>query len=142
MQIFIFCINPTFPSLLLSTHPSLIHTVLMSLCALPHFPYYPFLHTPPPPLLHSSLISPSSCPWKTPRQSCPGSRGTQMPTASGLWLSLLCQVCQVCVCGVTGKPTPCWLRPSAGTGVSMVPETGSLVSLPLHAAITLANGSS
>lgn len=48
----IFCINPTSPSLLLSTHPSLTHTVSMSLCALSHFPYYPFLST----------FSPSSIP--------------------------------------------------------------------------------
>ena len=32
--------------------------------------------------------------------------------------------------------------PSSGAGVSMVPETGSPVSLPLHAGITLINGSS
>ncbi|CAJ1062485.1 uncharacterized protein LOC113136573 isoform X1 [Xyrichtys novacula] len=48
----IFCINPTSPSPLLSTHLSLTHTVLMSLCALSHFPYYPFLHAfSPPPFL-------------------------------------------------------------------------------------------
>lgn len=44
----IFCINPTSPSLLLSTHPSLTHTVSMSLCALSHLPYYLFLHAFPP----------------------------------------------------------------------------------------------
>lgn len=103
---FIFCNNPTFPALLLSAHLSLIHTVLTSLCALSHFPHYPFLHIFPPAPFLSRL---SSCLWKTPRQSCLGSRGTQTPMESGLWLSLLCQVCQVCVCGVTGKLTPCWL---------------------------------
>lgn len=140
MPVFVFCINPTSSSLLLSTHSSLTHTVSMSLCALSHFPYYPF----PPhslPLLHSSLFFPSSCLWKTPHQSFLGSRGTQTPMASGLWLSLLCQVCQVCVCAVTGKLTPCWLCPSMGAGASMVPETGSPESLPPHTVITLVNGS-
>lgn len=98
------------PSLLLhsplsNTHR--LHAVLMSLCGSPIF-FFP-LHAPFPSSI--PLVSPtSSCLWKTPRQSCHGSRGTQTPTASGLWLSLLCQVCQVCVCDVTGKLTPCWLR--------------------------------
>lgn len=85
----------------------------MSLCLPSHHPHSLF-----PPLFHSSFFSPCSCPWRTPHQSCLGWRGTQMPMASGLWLSLLCQVCQVCVCAGSGKrphagAAPLWAQESA-----------------------------
>lgn len=47
-----------------------------------------------------------------------------MPMASGLWLSLLCQVCQVCVCAGSGKRPHVGSGPSVGSGVSMVPLNG------------------
>lgn len=119
MQILSFVL--TSPSLLLSTHTSLTHTVFdVFVCpvTLPILSFSPRF----PPLLHSSFFSPSSCLWKTPRQSYLGSRGTQTPMASGLWLSLLCQVCQVCVCAVTGKLTPCWLRPQRAPESAWYPK--------------------
>lgn len=55
-------------------------------------------------LLFSSL-------WKTPPPFClDWRRGTPMPMGSVLWLSRPYQVCQVCVCAVPGKLTPCWLQ--------------------------------
>lgn len=69
-------------------------------------------------LLFSSL-------WKTPPPSCLGwRRGTPINMGSVLWLSRLYQVCQVCVCAVTGKLTPCWLqtgRKEEGPGANMAP---------------------
>lgn len=90
--------------------PLTSHSLDVFLCAVT-LPILPF-STHFSPLLHPSLFSHSSCLWKTPHPSCLGSRGTQTPTALGLWLSLLCQVCQVCVCAVTGK------RPHVGSALS------------------------
>lgn len=95
------------------------------------------------PVFFSFFFFSSSCLWKTPRRSCLDSRGTQTPTASGHWLSHLCQVCQVCVCDVTGKTTPMLAQCSAWRQSQHGTRNGPprQITSSSHAALKLVNGS-